>query len=533
MAIKRPTLRVSPGPAQRELFGGAQPPPAPLPEAAPRTSFVDPSPEALTIGPQSLRSYLASSGSKGVFGLRDLLRGLDYGPFLARYEAKGRTPYHPALMVGLTLFAVLKGVRSLRGIEAFARENVTAWWLTGGACPDHASIGRFVNRFGDLLGEYVFEQVTSEVLRATGTSGTDLAGDGTTIPSVASRFKVIQEDAARERAASLRAEAKDRGTAGGQLSKRLEQQAEKYERAAEATQRERKRTGRRPVKHSIKVAVNDPESTVQRLKNGYPAPSYKPTVLANEARIVVACDVQSSSENEAIDGLLTQAKRVNGGETIETVRLDAGFCSGEVLETLLKHEVENPLVTESSVDGQLRGPKAKRKFAKAEFDYDKEADTYRCPAGETLKLVRNRRVRKTKIYGGAPCQSCPLKDQCTRSKKGREIYRYEQLDPLKTAMRRVMENPLAQADYSRRSSMVEPVFADIRQRNRFYRFLRVGLKKVRIESAIVFTAHNLGRFLAILAQELLLAFLAVSALLGTGSARSRPRVAQFAPARAS
>lgn len=503
MAIKRVTRRVGHGPGQHELFGELEP--IEQAEAAPRSSFVDPSPEGLTVGPQSLRAYLELSGNQGVFALRKLTRGLDYEPFLARYHAKGRAPYHPALMTGLVLLALTRGVRSLRRIEAFAKENVCAWWLTGGACPDHASIGRFIDRFGDLFTGHVFEQVTTEILAQTGTSGTDLAGDGTTIPSLASRFKLIKEEAAREKARELRtrAEALDPELAQGER-KRLERKADSYERAAEAAQRERKHTGRKPQKRSVMVALSDPEATYQRLKNGLPAPSYKPTILANEARIIVAHDVQSSSENDAIDGLCEQAKRVNQEGRLDCVRLDAGFLSGDVLETLMKHDVESPLVAVAGLNGQLRGKKAEKRFPKTKFHYDEETDTYTCPAGKTLRLVKHRKVRRTKIYGKAPCTTCPLRDQCTRSKKGREIYRYDQ-DPVLNAMREVLANPLAQADYARRSAMVEPVFADLRQRNNFTRFLRAGLSKVRVEFGLVALAHNLGRYLALTARMALTA----------------------------
>jgi transposase len=458
--------------------------------------FIDPSPEALTIGPQSLRAYLEASTSREVFEVRRIVRGIDYGPFFERYEAKGRAPYHPAVMTGLLLFGLSRGVRSLRRLEAFARENVSAWWLTGGVCPDHASIGRFVVRFGDLLEGHVFEQVTAAILKETGTSGTDLAGDGTTIPSLASRFGLLREEAAREKAAALRSQAEDLDSVP-ELSQRLEQKAEAYERAAEATQREVKQTGRKPKTRSVAVALADPEATNQRLKNGLPAPSYKPSVLANEERIVVAHDVQSSCENDSVDGLCEQAKRISEVEELECVRLDAGYFSGDVLKTLMDHEVDNPLVTDRGLAGELRGKEPPARFPKTKFDYDPQTDTYTCPAGETLELVKHRKVRRTKIYGGAPCSTCPLREKCTTSKKnGRQIQRYEAQEALLEAMREVMANPLARAEYAKRSSMVEPVFADLRQRHGFTRFLRAGLAKVRVEFALVVTAHNLSRLLS-------------------------------------
>lgn len=495
--MKRVVRRVKAGPGQQQLFGLPEGPEISV-DSSPRDSFVDPSPEQLTIGPQSLRSYLVASGNEGVIEIRRLIRALDFDPFFARYERKGRTPYHPALMLGLVLYALMRGARSLRQIEALANENVCAWWITGGACPDHASVGRFVTRFSDLLQGPVFESLTSAILKETGTSGTDLAGDGTTIPSFACRFRLITEEAAQEKAQELRSQAESLDPERAPKErKRLEQKAATYERAAEAAQRVVKKTGRNPKTKSVRVALHDPESTQQRLKNGLPAPSYKPTILANEARIVVAHDVQSSSENAAVDGLCKQAKRVAESDTLDCVRFDAGFLSGDVLETLLDHNVENPLVTDRSVAQELRGKKPPKRFPKTEFVYDSETDTYTCPAGETLKLVKNRRVRRTKIYGNAPCESCELRDQCTNSKRnGRQIHRFGQ-DPVLDAMRDVMKHPLARAEYAKRSSMVEPVFADLRQRHGFTRFFRAGLAGVRLEFGLLALANNLMRYLSL------------------------------------
>lgn len=440
-----------------------------------------------------MRAYLESSGGSWAISLRELIRGLDYESFVQRYSTNGRAPYHPALMLGLISCAMQRGASSLRQVEAFARENVGAWWLTGGACPDHSSIGRFILRFGDLLSGPCFEELTAKILKATGTSGTDLAGDGTTVASMASRFRLLSEEAAREHAGKLRERAEAAGT---QHREALLKEAEKYERAAEAACREVKQTGRKGKKRSVKVALADPEATNQKLKNGLPAPSYKPTALANEARIVVAHSVQSSSENEAVRDLCQQAKRVSQTNELECLRLDNGFLSADVVDVLLEENVDNPLISTQAVVADKRGSSTPKYFPKSDFVHDPETDTLKCPANKTLKLIKHRKTRQTKIYGGAPCGDCPLRDRCTRSRTGREVHVYESRDPKLNAMRHVMSHPLARADYVKRSAMIEPVFADMRARG-FNRFLRAGLEKVRIEFALVCMAHNLARYLAL------------------------------------
>ena len=53
--------------------------------------------------------------------------------------------------------------------------------------------------------------------------------------------------------------------------------------------------------------------------------------------------MQTSSGNEAIDGLCAQAKRVNGVGRPDTVRLDAGFFSGGHFVSNLGQFYENDI----------------------------------------------------------------------------------------------------------------------------------------------------------------------------------------------
>ncbi len=61
----------------------------------------------------------------------------------------------------------------------------------------------------------------------------------------------------------------------------------------------------------------------QKRKRGKAA-SYKPSVLANKQRVVLAHDVDPSQENALIPELLKQSQRVSG-EMARDLLLDAGY----------------------------------------------------------------------------------------------------------------------------------------------------------------------------------------------------------------
>src|SRR5260370_7532800 len=78
---------------------------------------------------------------------------------------------------------------------------------------------------------------------------------------------------------------------------------------------------------------------VQRLKRVRVfAASYKPSVLANEDRIIMALALDASSETLMIAPMLDQSARVTGMQP-EKVLLDAGYFDDEVIEATLPPDV--------------------------------------------------------------------------------------------------------------------------------------------------------------------------------------------------
>ncbi|PKM09867.1 MAG: transposase, partial [Gammaproteobacteria bacterium HGW-Gammaproteobacteria-3] len=59
-----------------------------------------------------------------------------------------------------------------------------------------------------------------------------------------------------------------------------------------------------------------------------------------------------------------------------------------------------------------------RKLVKADFSYHETDDTYTCPGGQTLSVVR-RNAEGQKVYQGqaAVCAECPYFKRCCQSQK--------------------------------------------------------------------------------------------------------------------
>ena len=492
----------SPDSQQHDLFGGV-----PAQDARPRPNasdtgrrFVTGDAHAIVLGTTRLEDYLKQAGQRAPFVVAHLLGQQDWLAFEQRYAATGRAPYAPRLMMGLILYGVMQGVHSLRELERLARLDLGCMWVTGGIAPDHANIGRFIVMHEDSLTQGFFEALTRAILKASGSSSTRLAGDGTVIEAACSHDKLLKEEAvkARAHAAIQAAEQAPDDPAAQQEQQRSKQCQDIF------AQRQAARHSHGKSSETLRISASEPQAMVQRLKRGRGfAASYKPSVLANDDRIIMALALDASSETQMIAPMLDQSARVTGVQA-EEVLLDAGDFDDAVIEATLARDV-SLLCPEGQWPAKTREDGL---FHKSAFDYDPQTDTYRCPAGQTLILLATseatRRTRAQRVYGASTCGSCHLRAKCTQAAQGRRIKRYPE-DAPREALRLVMQHPQARRIFSQRKAIVEPVFSSLRCQQGLNRFRRRGLQAVRREFALHVLAHNLSRAIALLA--VLLAFL--------------------------
>lgn len=468
--------------------------------------FVTGDARAIFLGTTRLEEHLRQAGQTSAFTVARLLDAQDWRPFEARYAATGRAPYAPRLMLGLILYGVMQGLHSLRELERLARLDLGCMWVTGGIAPDHANIGRFIVLHEDSLTQDFFESLTRSILKASGSQSTRLAGDGTIIEAACSHYHLLKAEAVKERAeaASVALKNKPNDPAAQQ-----EQQASAHCQAIlEERQRARQRSGRST--DTLCISGTEPEAMVQRLKRGRgSAASYKPSVLANADRIITALAVDASSETKVIAAMLDQSARVVG-TSAEELLLDAGYFEDEVIAATLAREV-SLLCPEGQVPGVL---KASKVFHKSSFEYDPSTDTYRCPAGQILILLKTYAAtpstRAHGLYGSSACRDCPMRANCTKTLQ-RRIKRHPE-DEQRDALRQVMQQRQVRGIFSQRKAMVEPVFSHLRGQQGLNRFRRSGLKAVKREFALHVMAYNLSRAVALLGALFSSLFVVINSL---------------------
>ncbi len=445
--------------------------------------FKAPDRHEIYLGMTRLEDYLKQVGLNAPISVEALLDEQDWNEFESRYAQTGRAPYAPRAMMGLILFGIMQGVNSLRTLERLARQDLGCMWVTGGICPDHASIGRFIILHETSFSNGFFESLTRSVLKATDSDGQCLAGDGSVVEAACSHYKLLREEAMRTQAEEARKALEE-----APESKPC-QQAAILAREVEKTfdTRKQARIKNAAKTESLSISPSEPDAMVQpqKRKRGKAA-SYRPSVLANKQRVILAQDVDPSQENIVIPGLLEQSQRVTG-ECTKTLLLDAGYCCDSVIETAIEQDI-NLLCPEGK---RVDKPRAGKVFTKSQFRYYPLEDVYKCPAGEQLR-PGPQGDKTYKMYRTPACKHCLQRTQCTKAKVGRRIRRLEG-DEAKEALREVMQQPQARKEFSQRQAMVEPVFSHLKLTQGLTRFRRRGLSGVKREFALHVLAYNLSR----------------------------------------
>jgi Transposase DDE domain/Transposase domain (DUF772) len=446
----------------------------------------------IRIGGVPLLEYLEDCEMSWVIDLWLWMHKLDLSALLARYSPRGRKPNHPRIMLGLILYGMQLRQWSLRELEVLARRDVGAWLMCGGIQPDHSTLCDFINLHRETFEDAnwcagIFRQIASELGLKPGV----LAIDGTVVESAASHLKLLSTEAAREAAAKAMQRARDApGDAQLQVSAK---HAEDVATAVE--ERSIRRAEKDGSREGSCIAPCDPDAVVQPRKDGVIRPSFKPSIGVIEGRFIVGLHVDPSNETSAVPLVIRQHQKVFG-RSPSAVLLDAGYFCASIFVFAVADEL-NVLCPSGRAlkDDEWEKNSQNKHFPKRLFVYQNEEDRYRCPAGHALELnyqSQDRHGNPTRTYLCRQCADCALREQCTDAKHGRTIKRYDG-DELKEAMLELMRHPLAREQYKRRSAIVEPVFAELRERQNLRRFHRRGLRGARVEFSLHCLAFNLKR----------------------------------------
>jgi transposase len=326
---------------------------------------------------------------------------LELSAIYAGYEEeRGFPPYDPRLMVKLLLYGYATGIASSRKLERATYEHVAVRMLCADQHPDHRSIARFRRRHLEALGE-LFVQTLRLCRQADLVGLGALALDGTKLRANASRHKAMSyermvraESQLEAEIASLRANARalleeaeavdaeederygpDRR--GDELPEGLHQRerrlarireakraleeearaaevARRAELAAEDRKPRRPASGRDPFKPKPKAQRNftDPDSKVMKTSDGAFHQCYSGQAIVDSvAQVIVAAELSDEAPDArqlepTLDQLADNLDAISA-ELPEhaTLSADAGYYSADNVRVTAEHGLDPHIAT--------------------------------------------------------------------------------------------------------------------------------------------------------------------------------------------
>ena len=231
---------------------------------------------------------------------------------------------------------------------------------------------------------------------------------------------------------------------------------------------------------------------------------YKAHIGMTPESIIVAASVTSgeASDGDYLVPLVEQAKK-NGLE-VDSAIADAAYASKENLEAL-KGDVKviaplNPIITQGH-----------RKDEDTGFHYNKDADTYVCPAGELAKSKEYQQPKQKKMdatgktirsfknghikyrFDVKKCQECPLRDGCYKGGKSK-TYCVTILSDTHKDQIEFEKTPEFKQKMKKRK-LIEPLNAHLKNDLGMKQNISYGIESMTMQTAVAIYMSNIQKIM--------------------------------------
>ena len=480
-----------------------------------------------------------------VRSLKSVIESLDLSGFKKLYHERGRSPYHPKMMLMVILYSYMNNVYSCRKIEKLLYRDIYYIWLSGYQKPDFATINRFRNRVKNEIGHIFTLLVLILVEKGFVTLEVEYL-DGTKIESKANKYtfvwrksvernrekllekirvllQQINEQMAQDKAADVDTleltpqtlceiskefkealgsapEAKTKEEKAAQrgknkMFKELERHGEKL---AEYNSRLEQMEGRNSI------SKTDPSATFMRMKedamcNGQTKPGY---------------NLQISSENQFITDFalfpnptdtLTFIPFLGSfpgryGRFPKRVVADSGYGSEENYRFMDEAGIEG-FVKYNRFHLEHRPRYKPDTFHPDSLYYNEEGDYYICPMGQRMSRTGTLQTRteggyisQSACYRAIRCKGCPLRCLCYKAKANQRTIRVNhRLNAYKRKACELLTSEEGIKERGRRCIEPEAVFGQMKSNMAYRRFRHMGKDKVVMDFTFFAIAFNIKK----------------------------------------
>lgn len=462
---------------------------------------------------------------------------LDISDILSTYRGGGNSAFNPKMMLKVLVFAYLSNVYSSRRIEDLLRRDVCFMWLAGMRRPDFRTINYYR---GKRLKEG-FDAVFTQVVRLLHEEGFVSLKvqyiDGTKIESVANKYTFVWRGSVEKYDARLKAKTEallrqieqshavenqenpvSEELTAEEVAERVGRIREKVD-ADNLSKEERKalrqiETDAVPRMNRYKEQLEtmgsrnsysktDPDATFMRMKedamlNGQLKPGYNVQMSTENQFITNFGIYQRPTDTLTMIDYLESFKTRYGMQSEEIVA-DSGYGSEENYGYMFSNGM-TPYVKYNMFHVEQRRGYRNDPFRVSNLFYNPDDDFYVCPMGQKMKFIRQEKrhtasgyQQTVSVYRASRCEGCPLRGECHKSRRDRQIEVNHTLDDYKARARELLTSEQGLKHRSKRPIEPEAVFGQIKECGRFRRLRLKGLTGAKIDFGLKALSHNLRK----------------------------------------
>ena len=393
---------------------------------------------------------------------------------VAKYGRNGQVSVDPVVLMKMMLLLFLDDVKSERELMRVIPLRLDYLYFLGygleDTVPNHSVLSKARQRWGKEVFERLFTRTVEQCWKAGLIGGDKIHVDSSLIRADASLNSVVVVE---------------------RTVAKLDQQGDTPIEKEGSSSDNDKGSGPGKLVNERHVVQTDPEATVVRHRTGKSLPSYKNhRVLDDRAGVITAQKTTTgavSDGGELVD-LVSQHQQAVGQKP-RAVVADSAYGTSANFITLAGRGIRAHM---ADLRSKLVNVRERGIYPADRFAYQPGTDSFRCPAGQTLKWHHYHAGRGYHEYRAAEgiCAMCPLASNCTRAKAGRTLKRYKGQELLDRA-RRQSHGPAARRDRKRRQWFQERNFGEAAVQHGFKRARWRGLEKQTIQDQLIAAIQNL------------------------------------------
>ena len=417
-------------------------------------------------------------------------------------------------LVDRLLYAYSRGVFSSRQIERRCREDLSFMYIAQMNCPNFLVLSDFRKTHGVFFQD-CFKQTVKLALALKLASLGHISLDGSKFKANSSKYKAMSYGRLKEKEQALCAEIdalieqakrcdleEDRAyqeRTGYELPEDLKHKQSRLTQIKAAKQaleeREEQLNPGKAIEDKKQISFADTEARIMGKKGSFDYAYNAQISVDADLQIIVGLHIsQNANDKQELEPAL-KAIQDTVDRLPDQLSADNGYFSGDNLQALEHSGIDAVIATDkgekahkSALDG------SERNVVKADFIYHEANNTFTCPEGQVLKMSHESQDGKRVYQGSAQvCADCPLHSRCCQSTKGEaRTISTDDKEALRQRMNSKMATEPAKAIYSKRKTIVEPVFGHIKNSG-FRGFSVRGKAQVEGEFSWVCATHNLKK----------------------------------------